>query len=196
MTRRHLTTAIAPYGGPADGALMLTRTIVAVLVAISCGRASAAPCALIGASYVSWPPRLGPVYRMTPELLPPDADGAAVLTRWRFRAVDPHSGATLGTINMVYGCSNGRGPCAIWPPSRSRPDGGYYSIVLQFARDFSPVLDNEAPYAIVLANVGQQDWEFAEKDLATDLMLPASRHVVPDLQNRVMWLRRSCGRGR
>ena len=185
MTRRH----------PA-AALMSRRTAAAMLVAMSCGRAWAAPCALIGANYVSWPPRPGPVYRMTPELLPPNVDSAAVLTRWRFRTVDPHSGATLGTINMVYGCSNGRGPCATWPPSRSRPDGGYYSIVLQLSQDFLPVLGNEAPYAIILANSGHQDWEFAGKDLAADLVLPLSRHVVPDLQNRVVWLRRSCGPGR
>ena len=52
---------------------------------------------------------------------------------------------------------------------------------------------NDAPYAIILADVGQQDWEFTATDLAADLVLPVGRHVVPDLQNRVVWLRRSCG---
>lgn len=182
------------YGRQAVGPLVLTRTIAVVLAAMVCGPASATPCAMVGASYVSWPPRPGPVYRMTTALLPRDADGSAVLTRWRFQAVDPHSGATLGTVNMVYGCSNGRGPCATWPPSRSRPDGGYYSTVLQLTRDFSPALGNDAPYAIILADAGQQDWEFAEQDLAADLVLPAGKHFVPDLQNRIVWLRRSCGR--
>ncbi len=181
------------HGGQACGTLVLKRTIAALLAATLCGPALAAPCAMIGARYEAWPPHPGPIYRMTPALLPRDADGAAVLTRWRFSAVDPHSGATLGALDMVYGCSNGRGPCATWPPTRNRPDAGYHSVVLQLARDFSPATGNEAPYAIILADAGQQDWAFAEQDLAADLVLPAGRHVVPDLANRVVWLRRSCG---
>lgn len=182
-------------GGQAVDAPVLRPALAALLAATlsgSAAMAAAAPCGMIGASYVSWPPHPGPVYRMTTALLPPGADGSAVLTQWRFRAIDPHSGVTLGTLNMMYGCSNGRGPCATWPASHSRADGGYYSTVLQLARNFSPARGNEAPYAIILADVGQLDWEFAATDLAADLVLPVGRHVVPDLQNRVVWLRRSC----
>ena len=118
------------HGGQACGTLVLKRAIVALLAPLVCGPTIAAPCALIGAHYEAWPPRPGPIYRMVPALLPPDADGAAVLTRWRFSAFDPHSGATLGALNMVSGCSNGRGPCATWPPNRNRPNGGWYSTVL------------------------------------------------------------------
>ena len=102
-------------GGQAVGAPVLKVVSAVLLVATLSGSApmaAAAPCGMIGASYVSWPPHPGPVYRMTTALLPPGADDSEVLTQWRFRAVDPHSGVTLGTLNIVYGCSNGRGPCA------------------------------------------------------------------------------------
>ena len=103
-------------GGQAVDAPVLRPVLTALLVATSSGSATvaaAAPCGMIGASYVSWPPHSGPVYRMKTASLPPGADGSAVLTQWRFRAAD--------------------------------------------------------------------------------LVLPVGRHVVPDLQNRVVWLRRSCG---
>ena len=187
---------LGPHGGQAVDAPVLRLASAVLLIAKlsgSAAMAAAASCGMIGASYVSWPPHPGPIYRMTTALLPPGADGSAVLTQWRFRAVDPHSGMTLGTLNMVYGCSNGRGPCATWPASHSRTGGEYHSTVLQLARDFSPAQGKDAPYAIILADVGQQDWELAATDLAADLVLPVGRHVVPGSQNRVVWLRRSCG---
>lgn len=147
---------------------------------------------MIGATYTARPAIAAKdvFHQLHVGLLP----NSAVATLWRFQTRSRASGRRLSELAMYFGCSNGRGPCSISPPSRPGPDGGFYSEVVQLDNSFAPTTGDDTPYAIVIPGFDQIDWTFGPADSAMpDLKFFTADRTTPDFTGQPVWLLSRCG---
>lgn len=172
---------------------MTARLIATAMLALLAGTpVGAAPaCSADGARYTARTPSGAFSYRLITETLPRADPATAVATSWRFQTFS--GGKQVSELRMRFGCPNGGDACSVHPPGTP---GGPASEVVRLARDFTPAIGDDAPYALILPGFATASWVWPlERLKSPDLTLALGTDDGPDLSPAISWVLSACGGG-